>query len=71
MSSTEKSFSSEKAVDGLLGPNPERCNCCSETIYSEISWWSVDLGQRYPIQSVQIYGRSDGMCFYKSGNCII
>lgn len=60
MSSTRKKYSAEKVVDGIFGPDPETCDCCGETVYSERSWWSVDLGQIYSLRIIEIYGRSDG-----------
>lgn len=61
MSSTAHGFSSEKAIDGQYGPDPESCNCCSETLNSPMSWWRVDLTAVYSISEIIIYGRHDGI----------
>jgi hypothetical protein len=60
MSSTLLNWTSNRAIDGKIGPIPEVCNCCSGTKNSQLSWWTVDLGQRYPISSVTVYSRDNG-----------
>ncbi|XP_060586990.1 protein draper-like isoform X4 [Ruditapes philippinarum] len=57
MSSTFLNWTSNLAIDGSIGPKPDVCNCCSGTKNSLISWWTVDLGKRYPINSVTVFSR--------------
>ncbi|XP_053391609.1 tyrosine-protein kinase receptor Tie-1-like [Mercenaria mercenaria] len=57
MSSVAFNWTSENAVDGNVGPDPEQCLCCSGTTYNTISWWTVDLGKKYPIEKATIYSR--------------
>ncbi|XP_060580612.1 multiple epidermal growth factor-like domains protein 11 [Ruditapes philippinarum] len=59
MSSTLLNWTSNRAIDGKIGPIPEVCKCCSGTKNSQLSWWTVDLGQRYPISSVTVYSRDN------------
>ncbi|XP_060604514.1 multiple epidermal growth factor-like domains protein 10, partial [Ruditapes philippinarum] len=58
MSSEAQSTNSSFAVDGQLGPDPDKCQCCSITYNSPLSWWLLDLGKRYPLKSIIIYGRN-------------
>jgi hypothetical protein len=60
MSSEAKNTNSAFAVDGKLGPDPDKCQCCSITNNSPLSWWLLDLGKRYPLKSIIIYGRNKG-----------
>ncbi|XP_060573957.1 protein draper-like isoform X1 [Ruditapes philippinarum] len=57
MSSTFLNWTSNLAIDGNIGPKPDGCNCCSGTKNSAISWWTVDLGKQYPINSVTVFSR--------------
>ncbi|XP_060560633.1 protein draper-like [Ruditapes philippinarum] len=59
MSSEAKSTNSTFAVDGQLGPDPDKCQCCSITNNSPLSWWLLDLGKRYPLKSIVIFGRNN------------
>jgi hypothetical protein len=60
MSSEAQNTKSTFAVDGQLGPDPDKCHCCSITNNSPLSWWLLDLGKRYPLKSIVIYGRNKG-----------
>jgi hypothetical protein len=60
MSSIFLNWTSNLAIDGNIGPKPDVCNCCSGTKNSLISWWTVDLGKRYPINSVTVFSREFG-----------
>ena len=60
MSTEAVNTNSTLAVDGLLGPDPDICHCCSITSNSFLSWWMLDLGKRYPLNSIIIYGRNKG-----------
>lgn len=60
MSSVTGAEGPEKAVDGVVGPDAENCNCCSSTENSELSWWKVDMNIMYPVKQIRIFGRNDG-----------
>lgn len=48
------------AIDGNIGPDPSLCKCCARTNNAAMSWWSIDLGQKYPISSITIFWRNEG-----------
>ncbi|XP_053395680.1 cell death abnormality protein 1-like [Mercenaria mercenaria] len=57
MSSTHMNWTSERAIDGEIGPDPVKCQCCSSTKNEQTSWWRVDLGKKYPINRIEVFGR--------------
>lgn len=61
MSTVTESREPGKAVDGMIGPVPEMCNCCSSTENSALSWWKVDMNEIYPVREIVLYGRKDGI----------
>ncbi|XP_053388791.1 multiple epidermal growth factor-like domains protein 10, partial [Mercenaria mercenaria] len=57
MSSVAHNWTSNRAIDGLVGPDPDTCHCCSGTENSKLSWWRLDLRKNVSIKSVIIYSR--------------
>ena len=51
-------FNASKAIDFDNRTLPDSCHCCSGTINGP-SWWSIDLGNMYLIQTIVLIGRSD------------
>ena len=47
-----------KAVDLNEGRDPKECNCCAGAHYIP-SWWRLDLGNVYPINTIIFIGRDD------------
>ncbi|XP_053389717.1 protein draper-like, partial [Mercenaria mercenaria] len=64
MSSVAHNWTSERAIDGRVGPDPNTCHCCSGTKNSQLSWWTLDLSKKISIKSVIIYSR-DQESFYQ------
>jgi hypothetical protein len=60
MSSVAFNWTSDKAIDGKIGTNPDICECCSGTMNSTTSWWTIDLGKIYPLARVIVQGREAG-----------
>ncbi|XP_053391233.1 multiple epidermal growth factor-like domains protein 10 [Mercenaria mercenaria] len=63
MSSTVHNWTSDHAIDGNVGPDPDVCNCCSGTQNSQISWWMVDMGKRFPVNLITVYSRRNEQTF--------
>ncbi|XP_053400473.1 multiple epidermal growth factor-like domains protein 10 [Mercenaria mercenaria] len=57
MSSTAHNWTSDLAIDGNVGPDPDVCHCCSGTQNSLTSWWMVDMGKRFPVNQITVYSR--------------
>jgi len=57
-STTYKTYSSSKAVDGKKS-NVLRENSCAHTMGQKGAWWQVDLGAVYEIRQVVIINRGD------------
>ncbi|XP_053400469.1 uncharacterized protein LOC123558234 [Mercenaria mercenaria] len=64
MSSIASNRTSDLAIDGNIGPDPDQCQCCSETENAQLSWWIVDFGQTIPVRSVIIYSRNNENSFH-------
>ena len=47
---------SNKAVDGIKDRDTDTCRCCAATDH-EPSWFRVDLGKDFIIESFEILGR--------------
>jgi hypothetical protein len=60
MSSVAFNWTSDKAIDGKIGNDPDTCECCSGTMNSATSWWKIDLGMMYPLARVIVQGRQAG-----------
>ena len=56
MSSTWGPFVAENAVDGRDTSSANDCYCCAGTVRGP-SWWRLDLGAPYMIQSITFIGR--------------
>lgn len=50
---------SNLAIDGENRYDVDDCGCCSVTGGRSVTsvWWSVDLGKKYPLRKIVIYGR--------------
>ena len=57
---------SYKAVDGIKDRNTSACHCCAATDH-EPSWFRVDLGKDFFIESFEILGRLQppNVAYYK------
>ena len=47
----------EKAVDGNNERNASKCLCCAATDHSSNTWFRLDLGKDFTIESLEILGR--------------
>ncbi|XP_060573942.1 multiple epidermal growth factor-like domains protein 6, partial [Ruditapes philippinarum] len=63
-SSNPQDFDSSKAIDGVQNYLVDTCKCCSLTHGALPSWWQIDLGQKYLLSSLQIFGRAAGKINY-------
>ncbi|XP_053388793.1 uncharacterized protein LOC128551883 [Mercenaria mercenaria] len=63
MSSTVHNWTSDLAIDGNVGPDPDACHCCSGTQNSQTSWWMVDMGKRFPVNLITVYSRRNEQTF--------
>ena len=57
MSSHWKNFTAEHAIDFDERTEADKCFCCSGTS-SAPAWWSINLGNTYPIKAIIFIGRS-------------
>lgn len=51
-----------KAIDGITNYTIDTCMCCSVAKRKEnenIAWWQIDLGKKYLIDALSIFGRDD------------
>jgi hypothetical protein len=55
--SNPQDYDSSKAIDGVQNYSIDTCKCCSVTDGVPPSWWQIDLGQKYLIGGLQIFGR--------------
>ena len=69
MSTTRDNYGADRAVDGMVGQDPDTCNCCATTENSALSWWEVDLKRVFPISEIIIQGRLDGMIGFRVCQC--
>ncbi|XP_060589952.1 uncharacterized protein LOC132745148 [Ruditapes philippinarum] len=53
-----QNFNSSKAIDGVQNYSIDTCKCCSVTDGNSPSWWQIDLGQKYLLGGLQIFGRA-------------
>lgn len=51
-------WNAEFVVDGNLTNYDDKCHCCAATQYSKCPWFEVDLGRRYRISYINVYGRN-------------
>ena len=49
--------SSYKAVDGNKDRNSDSCGCCAATAHRNNTWFMLDLGKDFIIESYEILGR--------------
>ncbi|WAQ98560.1 MEG11-like protein, partial [Mya arenaria] len=52
-------YTKMNAIDNKFSTSPDACGCCSGT--DNDNWWHIDLGKKYLIQEIKIYGRTDGI----------
>jgi hypothetical protein len=56
--SPDSNYNSRKAIDGKPNYLIDTCKCCSVTNGTSPSWWQIDLGKKYLIGGLQIFGRA-------------
>lgn len=52
-----------KAIDRVENYRIDTCMCCSvaeNTQGENKAWWQIDLGKKYLIDALSMFGRSDG-----------
>ncbi|XP_053388541.1 uncharacterized protein LOC128551667, partial [Mercenaria mercenaria] len=55
----QTSWDKDRALDNIDAYNPDTCSCCSGTTGNDTPWWRINLGKKYLISDIWIYGRSD------------
>ena len=56
-SSTSHNAPAARAIDGKANGSFNSCSCSSE---QQDAWWELDLGEEHSVDSIGIWGRTDG-----------
>jgi hypothetical protein len=59
---TFNSNEADRAVDRVNNYSIDTCQCCSVAQNKDQvakAWWQIDLGQKYIIDAMALFGRSD------------
>ncbi|XP_052791665.1 multiple epidermal growth factor-like domains protein 10 [Mya arenaria] len=54
-------YSKMNAIDNVIANNTDDCGCCSATASN--NWWQIDLGKKYLIEEIRVYGRGSACLF--------